>query len=267
MEALHLLPNGASKLERDISSVLDRTPELAPGIESIRGFKYNPTDSILPYLIIEYGLSEIDGYLPDLRAALAEGIVWQRLRGTTGALHRALRWNDSDGTIEENPVTRVKWWWFQVHLPEEKRSSAFARPMTALANASKPLRSEFARVTSGYDRRGFNLNGHRLNGGGLLNSWSGIRKNGVGPVLSLRVNHREHVDTSEQIELSVSQIKKILHTFLLDGSASTDQRSSFPSSFGARLADYSDPETVPFSNAPFTDEPFGAPIPIVQTGY
>src|SRR5690606_8271555 len=109
-------------------------------------FKFNPPDQIVPYLVAEYGLNEIADYLPDLRAVLREGVSWQRLIGTPAAVHKALRWISHDGDIEEFPARKRKWWWFQVHLPFEVRNPDFVRPMTQLVKASKPLRSEFARV-------------------------------------------------------------------------------------------------------------------------
>ena len=91
-------------------------------------------------------------------------------------MHCGLSWIDADGTVEENPVDRFKRWWFQLHLPGEAANTNFVSPMIAIARASKPLRSEFARVTAGFDVRGFRLDARRLNGGGFLNSWSGVRR-------------------------------------------------------------------------------------------
>jgi P2-related tail formation protein len=167
-----LLPRNATAAEKALSAALDRLPELSPGAQAIRGFKFNPVPAFVPFLIVEYGLGEIEDffYAGDWRRILAEGIVWQRLRGTPAAMHRGLSWIGSDGRIEENPVDRFKWWWFQLHLPGEVSNANFVSPMIAIARASKPLRSEFARVTAGLDVRGFRLNASRLNGGGFLNS-------------------------------------------------------------------------------------------------
>lgn len=268
MERRHLQPNNATAYERAISEAMDRAPELSPAIVALRGFKFDPPDAIVPYLIREYGLTEIEDYLPDLRTVLKEGLTWQRLRGTPAALHRALGWIGHDGVLEENSPKRFKWWWFQIHLPEPRRSSRFVSPMTAVANASKPLRSEIARITAGYDKRGFVLNAHRVNGGALLNSWSGIRRGGGEPALSLRWNHIAPVFANTLYNPGITGRQSINHTALLSAGPSTTQKSSFPQDFSFAPADYSDPDTVPFSNAPFPeDKPFGAPIPQIQKDY
>lgn len=262
---VHLLPLNTTRFERATSESLDRMPELGPGIVSLRGFKFDPVNAVIPHLIAEYGLAEISDFLMDPRQALFEGILWQRLRGTPASMHRALAWVGSDGVLEENPPTRFKWWWFQVHLPEERRSSAFVSPMIAVARASKPLRSEFARVTAGYDVRAFQLNGSRLNAA-LLNSWSGTRRAPGEPVLSLRVHHADGVDYGP---LGIGGERKFIrHATIVDGGAATEQRSSMPAGLATNMADASDPDVVPFSNAPFAaTEPFGAPSPTVQSGY
>ncbi|MHA7881716.1 phage tail protein [Nitratireductor rhodophyticola] len=264
-ERRHLQSNNATRYERALSEALDRSPELEPAIEALRGFKFNPTDALLPYVIEEYGLTEITDYLPDLRTALSEGILWQRSRGTPSAMHRALGWVGCDGEIEEMSPYRFKWWWFQVHLPDERRSTAFARPMTALARASKPARSKFVRVTAGFDKRAFVLNGSRLNGGALLNSWSGVRIDDDGPVFSLRVNHRERTDAETGIGLSGLEASFHWQRLRTNAAAGTEQRSSLSLSYSTQSADTT--KNISFQNAPFVALPFGQPTPRVQVRY
>lgn len=266
MERIHLLPKNATALERAVSEAIDWMPEIGAGAVSLRGFKYDPIDQIVPYLVAEFGLSEIEDYLSNLRDVLREGLIWQRERGTPAALHRALNWIGKDGLIEEMSPRRFKWWWFQVHLPLEQRDSTFVTPMIALAKASKPLRSEFARVTAGYDVRGFQLNGSRLNAG-LLNSWSGVRRAAGEPVLSLRVHHSAAVEYGEGLGAVEGEWSSIHHHVIVDGAAPTEQKSSMPTSAATQLVSSSEPSIVPFNNAPFSaTDTFGVPSPIVQTG-
>ncbi|MCC5780750.1 phage tail protein [Nitratireductor sp. B36] len=264
-ERRHLQPNNATRYERALSEALDRSPELAPAIEALRGFKFNPTDALLPYMIEEYGLTEIADYLPDLRVALSEGILWQRSRGTPSAMHRALGWVGCDGEIEEMSPLRFKWWWFQVHLPDERRSTAFARPMTEVARATKPLRSELARVTAGFDKRAFLLNGSRLNGGALLNSWSGVRIHDGGPVFSLRVSHGERTDAETGIGLAGLKATFHWRRRRTNAAAGTEQRSSLSLSYSTQPADTT--KNISFQNAPFVELPFEQPTPRVQVRY
>lgn len=264
----HLLPSNATLFERTIAEAMNPTADLSPSIVTLRGFKFAPPEAIVPHLIREYGLTEIEDYLPDLRTVLAEGIIWQRIRGTPAALHRALGWIGHDGVLEENSPKRFKWWWFQVHLPDPRRSSAFVTPMIGLARASKPLRSEFARITAGYDKRGFVLDTHKLNGGALLNSWSGVRRAPGEPVISLRWPHRAPVFDNTIYEPTIAVRQSLNHTTLLSAGPSTVQKSSFPQDLTFAATDYSNPVTVPFSNAPFSEfETFGAPIPQIQKDY
>lgn len=268
MDRQHLLGDDAAPtpLERVLSESLDNLPVLLPGVEALRGFKFNPPDSVVPYLIAEYGLNEIADFLPDLRSTLREGIQWQRLIGTPAAVHKALRWISHDGDIEEFPATKRKWWWFQVHLPFEVRNTDFVRPMTHLVKASKPLRSEFARVTSGWDVRAFQLNKHRLNGNAFLNDWSGIRRAAGEPVLSLRVNHKHQVIVPAGGRVAVSRTQHILMVRKVAMNVPVSQPSARLAAMAVVRVDYRNPATVAFQNAPFNNQSFGTPVPRVQTG-
>lgn len=249
-----------------MSESLDRRPELLPAIEALHAFKFNPPDQIVPYLIAEYGLTEIEDFIRDPRETLREGIIWQRLIGTPAAIHRALRWINHDGDIEEFPPTQRKWWWFQVHLPFEVRNTDFVRPMTQLVKASKPLRSEFARVTAGHDVRAFRLNKHRLNGTAGLNNWSGIKRSPDEPVLSLRVSIRRVVVVPTNGAVKVLETQN-LHSHRPVSVAIPISNPTFRlAAFPATRTDYRNKSTVQFQNAPFVSQPFGAPVPRVQTG-
>lgn len=265
-DRIALLPGNATVLEKTLSESLDRSPELSPGIVELRGFKFHPNDQVVPHLVTEYGLAEIADYLPDLRAVIREGIQWQRIIGTPAAIHKSLRWINHDGDIEEFPATARKWWWFQIHLPFEPRNTQFLRPMTRLVMSSKPLRSEFARMTAGWDVRAFRLNEHRLNGDAGLNTWSGIRKEPGGPVVSIRVNHRKQVivPTGGRVEVDAMQNVKMVRT--VRAGIPINQLSARFASLAAVRVDYRNPATVAFQNAPFVHQSFGAPVPRVQTG-
>jgi len=59
----------------------------------IRGFKFNPKDEILPWIIEEYGLEEILRWVKDKGRVVVEGVKFQRLRGTPASLKIALKLN------------------------------------------------------------------------------------------------------------------------------------------------------------------------------
>jgi len=265
-ERIALLPGNATVLEKAFSEALDRTPELSPGIVELRGFKFHPIDAVIPYLVAEYGLSEVAEFLPNLRDVIREGIQWQRLIGTPAAIHKALWWIRHDGDIEEFPAKAAKWWWFQLHLPFEPQSTAFVKPMTQLVKASKPERSEFARVTAGWDVRAFRLNKHRLNGDAGLNNWSGRRVIPGGPVVSLRVNRKAEIvmPTGGRVEVEAKQHVRMVRT--VRANVPTYQPSASFASIAAIVVNYRNRSTVAFQNAPFVAQPFGAPVPRVQSG-
>lgn len=261
MERQHLLGDDAAPtpLERVLSESLDKLPSLMPGVESLRGFKFNPPDQIVPYLIAEYGLNEIADYLPDLRAALLEGVAWQRLIGTPAAVHKALRWIRHDGDIEEAAFDDAKWWQFQIHLPFEVRNTDFVKPMTRLAKASKPLRSDFIRVTAGWDVRAFRLDTHQLDGGAYLDDWSGIRRTPDEPVLSLRFHQRDRVRFWPQNVVTVRYATHLTQPYRVRYDLPLRQRQGMFAALSTRLTRYSEPAIQPFRNAPFVSAPFGKP--------
>lgn len=261
-----LLPRNATALEKALAQSTDLTQELSPGIVELRGFKHNPLEQIVPYLVHEYGLAEIAEYLPNLRDVISDGIAWQRLIGTPAALHKALGWINHDGDIEEFDPKATKWWWFQVHLPFEPRNTQFVRPMTHLVKASKPLRSEFARVTAGHDVRAFRLNTHRLNGGAFLNDWSGVRRVESEPVLSLRVHRQERVNGPMNGKVQIDAVQVVHYHRPTVVNIPRHNPVYRLAAAVAVQTNYQNRATVTYQNAPYVHSRFGVPVPRVQTG-
>ena len=110
----HLLPTNATPLEQALSLSTDALTRLAQPTDAIRQFKTDPSDPLLPWLIWEYGLGELLPYLPEPRRAIAEGILWQRLRGTPRALQIALGWMGADDVFVEPEVPGVHFAEFQI---------------------------------------------------------------------------------------------------------------------------------------------------------
>ncbi|WP_425292028.1 phage tail protein [Brucella anthropi] len=247
-----------------MSESLDRAPELVPAIESLHAFKYNPPDQIVPYLIAEYGLTEIEDYIKDPRQVISEGLIWQRLIGTPAAVHRALRWIQFDGDIEEAPFDDAKWWQFQIHLAFEVQNTNFVRPMASLVQASKPLRSQFVRVTSGWDVRAFRLDTDQLDGEAYLDDWSGIRRADDEPILSLRVHTREHVRLWPDVVpvRTTNWITRSSHSVL---GLKLPHHGSF-ASISVAPAKFTEPAIQPFRNASFSSARFGVPSSRAHSG-
>jgi len=172
MTADHLLPVNATPLEQALSLATDPLSRLALPADAIRQFKTDPTEPLLPWLIWEYGLGELLPYLPQPRQAIAEGILWQRLRGTPAALSTALSWIGMRATVEQEPPG-VHFAEFQLDPGQVQGSDTEIANLIAIARLSAPARSRLSRIYHGHDLRRVVLDESRL-GEALLSDHSGV---------------------------------------------------------------------------------------------
>ncbi|TWO80979.1 phage tail protein [Denitratisoma oestradiolicum] len=172
MTADHLLPANATPLERALSLATNSLSRLTLPADAIRQFKTDPSDPLLPWLIWEYGLGELLPYLPEPRRAIAEGILWQRLRGTPAALATALSWIGMRATVEQEPPG-VRFAEFQLDPGEVLDNDTAIANLIAIARLSAPARSRLSRIYHGHDLRRVLLDESRL-GEALLSDHSGV---------------------------------------------------------------------------------------------
>ena len=172
MTADHLLPANATPLEQALSLSTDALSRLALPANAIRQFKTDPSDPLLPWLIWEYGLGELLPYLPEPRQAIAEGILWQRLRGTPAALSTALSWIGMSASVEQEPPG-VHFAEFQLDPGQVLDSDTAIANLIAIARLSAPARSRLSRIYHGHDLRRVVLDESRL-GDALLSDHSGV---------------------------------------------------------------------------------------------
>ncbi len=172
MTSEHLLPANATPLEQALSLATDALSRLALPTDAIRQFKTDPSDPLLPWLIWEYGLGELLPYLPEPRQAIAEGILWQRLRGTPAALSTALAWIGMRAEVEQEPPG-VHFAEFQLDPGEVLDNDQAIANLIAIARLSAPARSRLSRIYHGYDLRRLVLDESRL-GEALLSDHSGV---------------------------------------------------------------------------------------------
>ena len=172
MTSEHLLPANATPLEQALSLATDSLSRLALPADAIRQFKTDPSDPLLPWLVWEYGLGELLPYLPEPRQAIAEGILWQRLRGTPAALTTAMAWIGATATIEQEPPG-VHFAEFQLDPGQVLDSDIAIAHLIAIARLSAPARSRLSRIYHGYDLRRVVLDESRL-GEALLSDHSGV---------------------------------------------------------------------------------------------
>ncbi len=180
-----LLPANATTVERAIEAVITASPELRGTVGTIPGIKFAAPEILLPWLVHEYGLAEVAPYIGDLRRVIADGLIWQRRRGTQDALVRALGWIFfTDPSIEEEEPGKH---WSEIQIdPGRIPSDAEIRAIEALSALSIPARSRLSRIHHGYDVRRFILDQSRF--GDLLSDYSGMTINGL--ILSFGRNLR-----------------------------------------------------------------------------
>ncbi|WP_455475336.1 phage tail protein [Bartonella sp. B17] len=130
--------------------------------------------SILPYLIDEYGLSELIPYLPNIYQLIEDGIKWQKQRGSLAALIQALSWLDLEATFQAALPTRQWWNSFELNFTNFPKDDANLTSLTALIALSSCLRSDFRRGICGYDAPAF-IADHSVLDNAMLDFESGIK--------------------------------------------------------------------------------------------
>jgi len=204
-----LLPPSSSPQEQNLVDAISFRVDPS----KIRGFKFSPTDSVLPWLIHEYGLGEILAWVPDPRRAIQDGVVFQRIRGTPASLRIALKWvNIENIYIEEEPPGK-HFAEFQVGI-HDVPSDFFVDNVVALARLSAPARSRLMRMYNDlYDIRRFMLDNSEF--GSLLSDYSGVKLSADGPVLSFgRFNPFEA--KSEEVFLKFASARRHHNSTLSD---------------------------------------------------
>lgn len=195
MTALDLLPSNATQLERDLSRTGDFIPRLGPGVQRIRDAKREDIpDSVVPWLIYEYGLGEILPFVPDLRQALADGIQWQRVRGTRAAIDIGLGWIGFDASVEESEAGTLRWADFQMGLDQAPNGLEFTNNVIQISRLSAPIRSRLFRIYGGYDYRRFRLDDHQLSGGSWLADDTGVYLREDWPQLSFGRQYQDSLN-------------------------------------------------------------------------
>lgn len=181
-----LLPSSSTPLERDLSASMNALPRLKDSVELIRTAKReNIPDSVVPFLIYEYGLGELLPYLSDPRTAIATGVLWQRLRGTPQSFRIALGWINNDGIIEESEGGTSRWSQFQLGLDSAPVDLSQTDSVVEIGRLSSPVRSSLFRIYGGwYDGRRFNLDDHKLSGLDTLCDHTGVYLKSEWPQLS-----------------------------------------------------------------------------------
>jgi P2-related tail formation protein len=224
MSRFDLLPPNATNLERDFSrstSSLQRTGGPAPLIRTAK--RVNIPDSVVPWLIYEYGLGEILQYLGNnQRRAIEEGVLWQRVRGTPEAVRIALSWINVTGLIDESEGGSARWAEYQLGLEAATSGEQIIDDIVGVTRISSPVRSRLQPIYAVYDFRRFVLDSSLLSDGGMLSDHSGVRPRpdwpqiSYGQILSSSVEENATVASTHTDVIGV--LVRNFDRFLLDHS-------------------------------------------------
>lgn len=224
MSRFDLLPPNATTLERDLSrstSSLQRAGATVPIIRTAK--RVDIPDSVVPWLIYEYGLGEILPYLGNnQRRAIAEGVLWQRIRGTPEAVRIALGWINVTGLIDESEGGSARWAEYQLGLTEATTGEQIIDDIVGVTRISSPVRSRLQRIYAVYDFRRFVLDDSLLSDGGMLSDHSGVRPRPEWPQISYGEIHSSFVEENATVASTHTEAIGVLvrnfDRFLLDHS-------------------------------------------------
>jgi P2-related tail formation protein len=246
MARYDLLPPNATQFERDmsraisslrgfspyLSDLLELEDEAALGLENsdqlglessgprdslalavpvIRTAKrINIPDSVVPWLIWEYGLGEILPYLPDMRQALAQGIAWQRIRGTPQSITLALSWIGITGLVEESEANTYRWAEYQLGLSAPTQGDAIIDQIAGVTRISNPVRSRLQRIYAVYDLRRAVYDQCSWSDGSIYSDHSGVRPRPDWPQISYGQFTTHLVEEATQAYHSLTEILPLL---------------------------------------------------------
>lgn len=172
---IRLLPQNATPLMLASAGANDPFSRLVDNFDGITLAYRSTPPQFMPFLVWQFGLGELTPYLPNLYDLVAEGLDWQRVRGTPKAIEIGLGWLGYAGTLHEDPVRRRKWNRFQLELDRVRDADLpDLRQIDGIVSLSPPARSIFYRGFRGYDVRATELSYNRLSRS-MLSSHSGVR--------------------------------------------------------------------------------------------
>jgi P2-related tail formation protein len=164
-----LLPPNATDFEK----ILENATKFDTDAGLLKGFKFTGNPEIIAHLIWEFSLNDVLKYIQNSDDIVADGLVFQRTRGTREAVKIAANWADLDDVdvYEEEPSTHF--YEFQIGVKDRQ----FDFDIELLKNViglAKPVRSRLSRVYNGiYDVRYFKLGCSEF--GDILSDNSGAR--------------------------------------------------------------------------------------------
>lgn len=167
-----ILPRNSTSAERALEAAIIAPIEVDEGIDQIVTLKETPPDSFLLWLVWEYGLEELLPYIPDLRALIAQGLIWERIKGTPESLRMVFSWlHYGSPQVEEEEPLSAHWFEYMAD-PGGVPPRSDIEGLTRLAKITSPVGTRLSRLFHGYDVRRFILD--RSDWGDLLSDNSGF---------------------------------------------------------------------------------------------
>ena len=246
-----LLSPNSSKLERVLELGLHMPLEVWEAAGRVGDILDDIPDEAVLFLVWELGLEPVLPYIREARRAIRDGSAWQAVRGTPDAIEMALGWIGESALVEEMPES-FNWNRYQLGLERVPEQSAELESHVALAKMSAPHFMRLIRIYAGYDRRTARVNGSRVNGGGRVNDWSGVRWKDDWPKLSFG-RHDEIVlqpaeETIGTAEIQVNYTTRSSHGFYVN-------RSNVNGSARGQLRQYEISGGVELQVSWFDDQP------------
>ena len=141
-----LLPSSSTAPRARPSGSMNTLERLAAGAELIRTAKReNIPDSVVPFLIYEYGLGELLPYLSDPVQLLPRVFCGAPARHASEFQDR-LGWIGNDGTIEESEGGTINWSQFQLGLASAPVDLSQTDSVVEIGRLSSPVRSSFLHI-------------------------------------------------------------------------------------------------------------------------
>ncbi len=168
-----LLSPSATDYMHALSAGMALPEELWRAAAKVGDIKHDAPDAAVPFLLWELGLEPVARWVPEPRRVLADGRHWQRIRGTPAAIETAMAWIDEAPHYEEH-ADDIWWDLFQLGF-DGPVDGAARRRVTELARLSKSAHTDVVRYyTTDADRREEYIDSSCVDGGALLDDWSGV---------------------------------------------------------------------------------------------
>jgi hypothetical protein len=177
-----LLPPNATSFEK----ALESATRFGADAGILNGFKFKGNQQITSYLIWEYNLNDVLEYIQNSSNFIADGLVFQRTRGTRAAINIAANWAGLDEIDVHEELPSVHFYEFQIGV-KDRQFDFDIELLKNVINLAKPVRSRLSRVYNDvYDVRYFKLDGSGF--GDILSDDSGVKLHDLALSFSRKVS-------------------------------------------------------------------------------